>query len=361
MSSTFPMESPAVVLVPPSPSPYPIASPSTSTATRPRPSFRDSRNTRDSSETAIFSIYSMYGDEQANRTSWAAAPARNESKKAAIVVNRTSIGNGDSELAYFQPEVPPKPPPTHSLQSSISSSRTTPSSFNVRQARQSRPVSSYATSSSRLSAADMDDRRASTGHTFKDSTFSSSQSVPAFLSSHQSEESSVTPSRRSRTPPVSSSRSSSLRRKSVIDRELPPLPPPTVHISGQITPPKAISSAQSPDLLNVPKGSPAPTIPPGMPLKHPPYVSGSMSNTSLIPSDGEDMDGFHVRNTYAQLEQSGVKGDGYDDGIERTRARVGASRASQMLADEAIGDGSEKSRELDAKEVETLANVDRYV
>lgn len=80
-----------------------------------------------------------------------------------------------------------------------------------------------------------------------------------------------------------------------------------------------------------------------------------------MPSDGEDMDAFHVRNTYAQLEMSGVKGDGYEDGVERTRARVGSSRASQLNAAAALGDGQEKNQELDPKEIETLKALDRCV
>ena len=72
------------------------------------------------------------------------------------------------------------------------------------------------------------------------------------------------------------------------------------------------------------------------------------------------MDGFHVRNTYAQLEASGVKGDGYEEGVERTRARVGTSRTSQLQADAALGDGTEKKRNLDEKEIQVLRSVDRY-
>ncbi|KAJ7431748.1 rab-GTPase-TBC domain-containing protein, partial [Mycena galericulata] len=75
---------------------------------------------------------------------------------------------------------------------------------------------------------------------------------------------------------------------------------------------------------------------------------------------GEDLDGFHVRNTYAQLEMSGVKGDGYEEGVERTRARIGASRASQLFAENAVGDGTEKSQALNPKEIQTLIAVDRY-
>ncbi|TFK42048.1 rab-GTPase-TBC domain-containing protein [Crucibulum laeve] len=88
--------------------------------------------------------------------------------------------------------------------------------------------------------------------------------------------------------------------------------------------------------------------------------SAPASNVSLVPSEGEDVDAFHIRSTYAQLEASGVKGDGYEEGIERTRARVGASRASQLQADAALGDGNEKQRELSPKELELLSSVDRY-
>jgi hypothetical protein len=97
-------------------------------------------------------------------------------------------------------------------------------------------------------------------------------------------------------------------------------------------------------------------------LKHPIAGSGSPGSiTSLVPSEGEDMDSFHVRNTYAQLEATGVKGDGYEEGVERTRARLGASRSSQLKAEAAIGDGTEKTRELQSKEIETLRTVDRWV
>lgn len=96
-----------------------------------------------------------------------------------------------------------------------------------------------------------------------------------------------------------------------------------------------------------------------MPLKHEPFAGSPSSKISLVPSEGEDLNAFHVRNTYAQLEMSGVKGDGYEEGVERTRARIGASRSSQLNALAALGDGTEKTRELEAKEIETLASVDR--
>jgi hypothetical protein len=121
-------------------------------------------------------------------------------------------------------------------------------------------------------------------------------------------------------------------------RDLPPLPP-----SRQSTPSHSYLTPQRSLQLDVSK--PAPGTP--------------SSKVSLIPSEGEDLDGFHVRNTYAQLEASGVKGDGYEEGIERTRARIGNSRLSQMQADAALGDGTDKKKDLDVKEIQVLQIVDR--
>ncbi|KAJ7665421.1 rab-GTPase-TBC domain-containing protein [Mycena polygramma] len=128
----------------------------------------------------------------------------------------------------------------------------------------------------------------------------------------------------------------------------------------QPTPPPTPPPPISPSLL---AAAGIPPASPSLPLKHPipaSAYSSPGSKTSLVPSEGEDLDGFHVRNTYAQLEMSGVKGDGYLEGVERTRARIGASRASQLFAESALGDGTEKSQELDPKEIQTLTAVDRY-
>ncbi|KAJ7150375.1 rab-GTPase-TBC domain-containing protein [Mycena filopes] len=177
----------------------------------------------------------------------------------------------------------------------------------------------------RTSLTPVEDRRASTGHTHSPS------------------------------PRPSSSRRSSPRLDSLL--ALPALP-----VSAQPTPPPTppLPPPLSPSVLA--RGLPSPS--PSLPLKHPPPTpvswTGPGSKTSLVPSEGEDLDGFHVRNTYAQLEMSGVKGDGYEEGVERTRARIGASRASQLFAENALGDGTEKSQELDPREIQTLVAVDRY-
>lgn len=231
------------------------------------------------------------------------------------------------------------------------------------------PVSSAAShaTSSAVTLDDVDSRRASTGQNYRSSLFSdqliSSQSTPAIS---QTEVSSIAPSRYSRNLAESPSNSQH-RTSSYSDRGMPGLPPivsvhrnlsVSVHLTPPATPP-ALNSATS-DLLSVPPKSPyvTPVPSPSPPLKHPPFMNSS-SKISLVPSEGEDLDAFHVRNTYAQLEVSGVKGDGYLEGIERTRARV--SRQSQLFAEQNVGDGSEKSRELDEKEIETLEALDRYV
>lgn len=84
------------------------------------------------------------------------------------------------------------------------------------------------------------------------------------------------------------------------------------------------------------------------------------SHISITPSEGEDPDAFHVRSTYAQLEACGVKGDGVDEGVERTRARVGGSRASELRAEEALADDTEKTRDLTPEEIQLLGSLDRY-
>jgi USP6 N-terminal-like protein len=88
-------------------------------------------------------------------------------------------------------------------------------------------------------------------------------------------------------------------------------------------------------------------------------LSAPSSKTSLVLSEGEDPDAFHVRSTYAHLDATGVKGDGYEEGVERTRARVRASRASELRADAALAGPSEKTRNLEVEEVNVLSSLDR--
>ena len=91
----------------------------------------------------------------------------------------------------------------------------------------------------------------------------------------------------------------------------------------------------------------------------PRLLSKKRSNLSITPSAGEDPDSFLVRSTYAQLDILGVKGDGIEEGVERTRARVGGSRESELRAMNAVGDEDEKRRDLSPQELQMLASLDR--
>ncbi|RDB29361.1 hypothetical protein Hypma_016119 [Hypsizygus marmoreus] len=341
-------DAPALVLVPPtplkfdSPTPSPIQRTSTSYPNHSRYSAVVPQ--RPSSTTTIFSIYSMYGDESTTQASWSASPAPSTDRKSsdASVVptvkvklpdNRRSTALRTSarvstELAYFDAD------------SSYESGAT-----NV----ETSPPSSY-TAPSPPSEMGSDGRRTTdqSCRTSLTSTHLSEVSRSRESSNRVSNHS----RRSSRSPRSSPAPHERLSATDADLRALPPLPPSapsSLHPSPSPTPPRQ----PSPTLLH-------PGTPKSLPLKHPIFTGSPSSKTSLVPSEGEDMDAFHVRSTYAQLEMSGVKGDGYEDGVERTRARIGASRSSQLNAEAALGDGTEKTRELDPKEIQTLASVDRY-
>ncbi|KAK7063904.1 rab-GAP TBC domain-containing protein [Favolaschia claudopus] len=276
-------------------------------------------HTRSQSETTLFSIYSMYSSDPPPIPAKEHIPVLSVSSPDDYRNSiRKSNGFSDSSLAYYDPDVPPKPPPTRTIDLTKAGVLVNgpPRTSSLR------PVSDYTVStSSRMSLTPAEERRASTGYSRSPSLHSSRQS----------------------------SQHSSPRPESLL-RPLPPVPTTSVHPTPPPTPPPPLSPSLS-------AGLPSPSLP----LKHPvtDFIAPG-SKTSLVPSEGEDLDGFHVRNTYAQLETTGVKGDGYEEGVERTRARIGTSRASQAFAESAIGDGTEKSQDLNPREIQTLVAVDRY-
>lgn len=291
---------------------------------------------KDSSESAIFSIYSMYGDEY-NMNSRASTSYHVAGKGGSLRTNPErqsfipSNGPEETDLAYYSHSAAP---PLISLPEGENGSSRASSSSSAR------PPSSYATPSSLRANSDLFDRGLAN---LRSSDLSTSSYTPA-------------PSKecmRGGSLHSKQSSRSSLPTKERCDRDLPPIPqdPPPLPPSAYVTPP------------------PTPLLQPFAPVSHmKPHgshtdlpLSSPSSNVSLVPSEGEDVDAFHVRNTYAQLEASGVKGDGYEEGIERTRARIGTSRSSQMQADAALGDGKEKTRDLDEKEIQVLKSVDRCV
>ncbi|KAH9849209.1 RabGAP/TBC [Lenzites betulinus] len=154
-------------------------------------------------------------------------------------------------------------------------------------------------------------------------------------------------------------------------KPLPQTPPHSPLISPPSTPGTPVTPPTRPlHLDSVPNSPPELSLRVPGSTKFSPASSprSSTSNVSVADSkrsavvrlDGEDADSFHVRSTYAQLEATGVKGDGIEEGVERTRARVGGSRASEIRALQALGDPLEKTRELTPQEVELLSSLDRY-
>jgi hypothetical protein len=66
----------------------------------------------------------------------------------------------------------------------------------------------------------------------------------------------------------------------------------------------------------------------------------------------EDPDSHYVRTTYARLDVTGVRGDGYEEGIELTRARLNADTSPKPSA-------FPRPRRLEVAEIETLRVLDR--
>ena len=326
------MEAPILVLVPPTPLRFDIPP-----ALPPKPQQRQARSNspRDSSD-AIFSIYSMYGDEQNSRasTSWTGVSKHDRAHIIDVALpddtRMSSEAYENSDLAYYSPE-PDTEPPIPTKRSTVGMGASPRASLATNSSP--RPPSSYATPPSLRAPSDL----------FEDPRLATRTSISTLSNSQEFT--------RSRSPYSKRSSQSSREQQDLSLRDLPPLPPST-HPTPSPTPPLRQPS---------PAGLLTPKVSMKFQWKHPPPVSSPSSKVSLVPSEGEDMDGFHVRNTYAQLEVSGVKGDGYEEGVERTRARVGTSRASQLQAEEALGDGHEKKRDLDLKEIQVLQSVDRYV
>ncbi|GAB1525651.1 Rab-GTPase-TBC domain protein [Rhizoctonia solani] len=72
----------------------------------------------------------------------------------------------------------------------------------------------------------------------------------------------------------------------------------------------------------------------------------------------EDADAFRIRATYAKLEAEGVPGDGWMEGVERTRTRV-VSAASAAVLEATKGAGG-KGADVGADEEARLRSTDRY-
>lgn len=77
------------------------------------------------------------------------------------------------------------------------------------------------------------------------------------------------------------------------------------------------------------------------------------SSAGSLQAEGEEEDSFLVRSTYARLEVTGVTGDGWEDGVERTRERSKLGRQSVLFQHSSSADG------LDEEEKRMRSNLDR--
>lgn len=179
-------------------------------------------------------------------------------------------------------------------------------------------------------------------------------------------------------------------RSSLGKRSPPPIPSPNINIalqqdSSPESEPERVTLAFPPLPLTTPAtpiaSSSRPSSPPAnnalhllpVPPASRPHSSSTTSHRTSVssraptPSIGpptasdaasiEDVDSFYVRSTYARLEQSGVPGDGYEEGIERTRARAPSSVKQERRA--TLFDQM-KTGEMTEKEKEFRAQLDRY-
>ncbi|KAH8835131.1 rab-GTPase-TBC domain-containing protein [Flagelloscypha sp. PMI_526] len=313
------MQQPDVVLVPASPSPsnfrYPRPSPPSSSLDSsssqaygsldlPRPS--------QSSDSTLYSLYTMYSDEPNGNATVKAPTAR----VLEVTVNGQStlnppIRNSSLKVknSYRPPAedvpLPASVPPSPSPSTSPALTRRTPSPSP-------RPESF------RRSLAES-------------SVYHNAYSRPTSFVSR--------PSSVARTPSPSHT----------------PTPGPSSR-------PASIVRQRAPPPLSPVGLSPSPSANPNPALK-------SSSTVGSIPQtprgDNEEVDAHHVRSTYAMLETVGVSHDGFTEGVERTRSRSAqnliSSRDSELLLqDAALGGAAERRRDLDPNEVKVLGALDRY-
>ncbi|KAH0837909.1 RabGAP/TBC [Lanmaoa asiatica] len=280
---------------------------------------------RSSTETIIFTIYSMYGNDE-QRASWSASPFENSPRELDL-----SLGDSFTYNNSFFNHSSPYPVNNDSTYVDLSTHSRPRTKFANHQ--EGPRLSSISDTSAHLEYA-----RTSSQHP--------SSPVPR--------DTLELPPRLPRNPSLllySSTHSLLLLiavpHPSSEDRNLP-LPDPTL----SPLPPKLSASLAPPQSAQTPSSSTT--------TRQQSKPSPLSSKTSLVPSEGEDLDSFHVRSTYAQLDATGVKGDGYEDGVERTRARQRASRLTELRPDAALASPAEKSRDLLLEEVNVLASLDRY-
>ena len=276
----------------------------------------------------------MYGDDAA--ASWSASAFEDKSRELALSLGDSFTYNNlfNHTISTYSTEstcIDVLPSPLRLAQLAIPHE---PPSQSSTQAQSTRPLS---TSSSKRGALDIPPRslRVPSGR-------SSYQSAVTSCSSQADSEANLPPARLKPLPIPPPSRPPSPFKQT----DSPPLEPTL-----DLTP-----AQPSPSLL-LPQSSHTPSSSPVTRLCS--KLSSPSSKTSLVPSEGEDLDSFHVRSIYAQLDATGVQGDGFEEGVERTRARNRVSRVSELRAEATLSCSFEKPRDLPFAEMQLLSSLDR--
>lgn len=363
LRATTLMDPPSLILIPPTPQPVRSLQPSplstSTTVSGPSlpelaPSAVDRE--RSSSETTIVTIYSMYEEEE---ESWStSAPhldhnhRRRPSKGVAVAVADsrnpyiTPNGRPAEDSGYYDATYDAMRPPSKLLSPQANRFSDTSDDSMQLAYTDSRPTSSYArtsTTGSRMNSLSDGQHRSAAPSTSSEAS-APSRNRPANGPGNSPASHASSQHQQSVPPPQTNGHASGSSPSPYSTPPLSPGPLPNAeqqecqspHLTVPSTP---VSSPQRPSKISTPES------------KH--------SQLSLVRSEGEDADAFHVRSTYAQLETIGVKGDGIEEGVERTRARVGGSRQSELRAEEALADEHERTRELTPQEVQLLSSLDR--
>lgn len=334
------MDSPAVLVVPATPilpSLSPISPPSSSAATTPDLSVDDPSLERASSETTIVTIYSMYEEDEG---SWSASPSvlhpgKDTTVDVAVlgVDRRTSAPRWSRPIedsGYFEDDPLKRASVVDKVRQSVVSTGSVQLAYAAeRPLSQAHSSKTYSLDARHFSNGSSQPSPSDSGRTSSYATASDGTTRPLSSTSPSPSQSRPTSSRPTSSQPNTRHGSAS------------------PHLSPASTPPPQVLSL----LATPPRSSPP---------RHSSAPSSPSSATSISPAPDEDPDSFHVRATYAQLDLYGVRGDGIEEGVERTRARVGGSRQSELRAQEALADADEKTRDLTPQEVTVLASLDRY-
>lgn len=138
------------------------------------------------------------------------------------------------------------------------------------------------------------------------------------------------------------------------------LPPSNTNTPGGTTPQAGVSqySLPSGDLLSPAERERRTSSKHSMQTTQTTQTTQTSQTEYTARGSTEDADAFRVRATYARLEAEGVYGDGWMEGVERTRTRVVSAGSAAVL--EASKGAGGKGADISTEEEERLKSTDRY-